>query len=104
MSRSSAALLLLLFASLSLLAADRAAAEPVTLRFATIAPEGTGWAREFKAFARDAEAFSDGNCASSGTSAASPATRRSCPSASAAGNSTPKRRPPAAPASPPRYA
>ena len=37
------------------------AAEPVTLRFATVAPEGTGWAREFKAFARDAEVLSDGN-------------------------------------------
>ena len=46
-------------AALSLFAV-RAAAEPVTLRFATIAPEGTGWAREFKAFARDAEAFSNG--------------------------------------------
>ena len=32
----------------------------MTLRFASVAPEGTGWAREFKAFARDAEAFSNG--------------------------------------------
>jgi len=45
--------------ALWLLPAGRAAAEPVTLRFATVAPEGTGWAREFKAFARDVEAFSD---------------------------------------------
>jgi TRAP-type C4-dicarboxylate transport system substrate-binding protein len=47
-------------AALVLLTAHRAAAEPVTLRFATVAPEGTGWAREFRAFARDVEAFSDG--------------------------------------------
>ncbi|MCU1283484.1 MAG: C4-dicarboxylate transporter [bacterium] len=47
-------------AALSLLVGGRAAAEPVTLRFATVAPEGTGWAREFKAFARDAEALSNG--------------------------------------------
>jgi TRAP-type C4-dicarboxylate transport system substrate-binding protein len=58
-SRSTAALALCL--CLSPFAAGRAAAEPVTLRFATVAPEGTGWAREFKAFARDAETFSDGN-------------------------------------------
>jgi TRAP-type C4-dicarboxylate transport system substrate-binding protein len=47
-------------ALLSLVVAARAAAEPVTLRLATVAPEGTGWAREFKAFAREAEALSDG--------------------------------------------
>ena len=54
------ALRLPLALALLLSLAARAAADPVTLRFATIAPEGTGWAREFKAFARDAEAFSDG--------------------------------------------
>jgi hypothetical protein len=47
-------------ATLVLLTAFRAAAEPVTLRFATVAPEGTGWAREFRAFARDVEIFSEG--------------------------------------------
>jgi TRAP-type transport system periplasmic protein len=40
--------------------AGRAAAEPVTLRFATVAPEGTGWARAFRAFARDVEAMTNG--------------------------------------------
>ncbi|MGZ3426619.1 MAG: TRAP transporter substrate-binding protein DctP, partial [Polyangia bacterium] len=36
-------------------------AEPmVRLRFATIAPEGTGWAREVKAFAREIELASNG--------------------------------------------
>ena len=39
-------------------------AEPtVHLRFATIAPEGTGWAREVKAFAREIEAGSGGRVA-----------------------------------------
>lgn len=38
-----------------------ARAEPqVRLRFATIAPEGTGWAREVKAFAREIEGESNG--------------------------------------------
>ena len=45
--------------ALCLFVAGRAAAEPVTVRFATVAPEGTGWAREFKAFARDASAGPD---------------------------------------------
>jgi TRAP-type transport system periplasmic protein len=47
-------------AVLSLFVAGRGEAEPVTLRFATVAPEGTGWAREFRAFARDVELFSEG--------------------------------------------
>jgi TRAP-type C4-dicarboxylate transport system substrate-binding protein len=38
----------------------RAAAEPVLLRFASIAPEGTAWARELKAYARDVELLSHG--------------------------------------------
>jgi len=37
-----------------------AAADPVTLRMATIAPTGTGWAREFSAWARDVEAGTHG--------------------------------------------
>jgi TRAP-type C4-dicarboxylate transport system substrate-binding protein len=43
-----------------LLLAGRALAEPVTLRFATLVPEGTAWARELKAFSRDVEAQSKG--------------------------------------------
>ena len=43
------------------LAAPSLWAEPsIHLRFATIAPEGTGWAREVKAFARDIENDSNG--------------------------------------------
>jgi TRAP-type transport system periplasmic protein len=57
---SKLASVVLLFATLSLSEVDRAFAEPVTVRFATVAPEGTGWAREFKAFAREAEALSNG--------------------------------------------
>jgi len=38
----------------------RAGAEPQTLRMATIAPDGTEWARQVKAFARDVEAQSGG--------------------------------------------
>jgi TRAP-type C4-dicarboxylate transport system substrate-binding protein len=37
-----------------------ARAEPPTLRLATIAPEGSGWAREFSAWARDIEAGTHG--------------------------------------------
>ncbi|HEY2745758.1 MAG TPA: TRAP transporter substrate-binding protein DctP [Polyangia bacterium] len=41
-----------------------ALAEPVaTLRFAGIAPEGTAWAREVKAFTREIESASDGRLA-----------------------------------------
>ncbi len=38
-----------------------AAADPVTLRMSTIAPVGSGWARELAAFARDVEASTDGS-------------------------------------------
>jgi TRAP-type C4-dicarboxylate transport system substrate-binding protein len=37
------------------LLANQAAIEPVTLRMSAIAPEGTGWARELRAFSRDVE-------------------------------------------------
>jgi TRAP-type C4-dicarboxylate transport system substrate-binding protein len=37
-----------------------AAAEPIVLRVGTAAPDGTGWAREFKAFARYVEAEAKG--------------------------------------------
>lgn len=37
-----------------------AAAEPILLRVGTVAPEGTGWAREFHAFARYVEAEAKG--------------------------------------------
>ena len=42
------------------LAASARAEPQVRLRFATIAPEGTGWAREVKAFAREIESESNG--------------------------------------------
>ncbi len=53
----------LAFASLlTVVAATSVAhAEPVTVRLATIAPTGTGWAREFAAWARDIEAGTHGN-------------------------------------------
>jgi TRAP-type C4-dicarboxylate transport system substrate-binding protein len=38
-----------------------AAADPVTLRMSTIAPVGSGWARELSAFARDVEAGTEGS-------------------------------------------
>jgi TRAP-type C4-dicarboxylate transport system substrate-binding protein len=44
---------LLLFSSV-------AQAEPITLRLATVAPEGTAWARELHAFRRDVEKETDG--------------------------------------------
>jgi TRAP-type transport system periplasmic protein len=43
-----------------LLVAATAHAEPVTLRMAAIAPDGTEWARALKAFARDVETASKG--------------------------------------------
>jgi TRAP-type C4-dicarboxylate transport system substrate-binding protein len=43
-----------------LLLGSMAAAEPVTLRMASIAPEGTAWARELKALSRDVETQSRG--------------------------------------------
>ena len=42
------------------LAAGRASAEPVAIRMASMAPDGTAWARELKAYARDSEALSNG--------------------------------------------
>jgi len=42
------------------LAAGRAGAEPVAIRMASMAPDGTAWARELKAYARDSEALSNG--------------------------------------------
>ncbi|MDB4971115.1 MAG: TRAP-type C4-dicarboxylate transport system, periplasmic component [Myxococcales bacterium] len=47
-------------ALLLLVACATARAEPVTLRIGTVAPDGTGWAREFRAFARYAEAEAKG--------------------------------------------
>ena len=46
--------------ALSLAASTAAGAETVTLRMATVAPDGTAWARELKAYARDSEALSNG--------------------------------------------
>lgn len=54
--RPAFALLLLATASFFTLAH----ADPVTLRLATIAPQGSGWAREFSAWARDVEAGTHG--------------------------------------------
>jgi TRAP-type C4-dicarboxylate transport system substrate-binding protein len=50
---------LVVFAVLCL-AASAAAADAVTLRVATIAPEGTAWARELQAYARDVAAATNG--------------------------------------------
>jgi TRAP-type C4-dicarboxylate transport system substrate-binding protein len=41
-------------------AAGQVCAEPTTLRFASIAPEGTVWAHQLKQFARDVEAATGG--------------------------------------------
>jgi TRAP-type C4-dicarboxylate transport system substrate-binding protein len=46
--------------SLCALAGSVVAAEPVTLRFATAAPDGTAWARLFRAMGRDIAADSKG--------------------------------------------
>ncbi|MDB4965635.1 MAG: TRAP-type C4-dicarboxylate transport system, substrate-binding protein [Myxococcales bacterium] len=46
--------------AVALAVAPPAAADPITLRVATIAPAGTAWAREFGAFARDVEAGTHG--------------------------------------------
>jgi TRAP-type transport system periplasmic protein len=35
-------------------------ADPITLRIATVAPDGTAWAREFRAWARDVELATEG--------------------------------------------
>jgi TRAP-type transport system periplasmic protein len=55
-----AAALLALIAVPLAVADPAAAAEPHTLRLATIAPEGTAWARELRAFARDVETATNG--------------------------------------------
>ncbi|MGZ3425223.1 MAG: hypothetical protein ACXVCV_01180 [Polyangia bacterium] len=45
----------------ALLAASSArAGEPIVLRIGSAAPDGTGWAREFRAFARYVEAETKG--------------------------------------------
>jgi TRAP-type C4-dicarboxylate transport system substrate-binding protein len=44
----------------STLLPEDARGEPVTLRMAAIAPDGTAWARELKGFAREVEAGSNG--------------------------------------------
>ena len=43
-----------------LLVSGTASAEPVLLRMASLAPEGTAWAREMKAFSRDIEVSTHG--------------------------------------------
>ena len=45
---------------LACLSSVRAAADPVVLRYASMAPDGTAWARELKAYARDIAARSGG--------------------------------------------
>jgi TRAP-type C4-dicarboxylate transport system substrate-binding protein len=45
---------------LTVLGSAQVAAEPITLRVATVAPEGSSWAREGQAFARDVERQTDG--------------------------------------------
>ena len=47
-------------AAIVVLVAATASAEPITLRIGSVAPDGTGWAREFHAFARYVEAESKG--------------------------------------------
>src|SRR3954468_18262980 len=47
-------------ALLSLSIARPAAADPVVLRLAAIAPEGTSWAREVRAFSREVETNTGG--------------------------------------------
>ncbi len=42
-------------------ASGRAHAEPTVVRVASMAPDGTAWARELKAYARDAEALAGGD-------------------------------------------
>jgi len=41
------------------LAAGRVCAEPIAIRMASMAPDGTAWARELKAYARDSQALSN---------------------------------------------
>jgi len=42
------------------LTAARAGADPISVRMASMAPEGTAWARELKAYSRDVDALSGG--------------------------------------------
>ncbi len=49
-----------LLVALATLATTNAAAEPAVLRIATVAPEGTSWARELRAWARDVEEVTEG--------------------------------------------
>ena len=49
-----------LAAAAATLAAARAGADPVAVRMASMAPDGTAWARELKAYARDVEAATNG--------------------------------------------
>ncbi len=55
--RGHAPLLLICLTSTAYAAGD----EPIVLRMAAIAPEGTGWARELKAMSREVEASTHGN-------------------------------------------
>jgi TRAP-type C4-dicarboxylate transport system substrate-binding protein len=55
-----AAARVVLIASLLLVAPPAEAGEPIVLRVGTSAPDGTGWAREFHAFARYVEAEARG--------------------------------------------
>jgi TRAP-type C4-dicarboxylate transport system substrate-binding protein len=54
-----AGVLLALWVALPLFTTS-AFADPITLRLASIAPEGTAWARELKAFGRDVETVTNG--------------------------------------------
>src|SRR5438067_1162118 len=49
-----------LTAAAILAATGAARAEPTVVRIATVAPEGTSWARELRAWARDTETATDG--------------------------------------------
>lgn len=54
-------LALLLAVGCQLSAVDSARAEPITLRMATVAPDGTAWAREMRAFGREVAAATHDN-------------------------------------------
>lgn len=58
--RRAALVALLAFSALPAPTASAGATEPITLRVGAVAPEGTGWAREFHAFARYVEAEAQG--------------------------------------------
>ena len=55
-------------------AAGAARAQPVVFRIATVAPEGTSWARELRRWRATSSRSPTARCASRSTSAASPAT------------------------------